>query len=179
MNRNKYITVTRENIHLIAYRIKKFVERMEVIGMQSFYLDTQRKVKQFGKERFDVTESRVGFLSNEDYKLEVVLNYRGIINTDAPECFIRINFQKSTCGFTINTGTKIRITPTHIFLHAPLYDKKRAYPYEVWSMGNKNECDYQTEESYQYDKQYWEDYEIEMTSGMDRDSILLSELSED
>ncbi len=162
MNKGKYITVTKGNIHLVAFRIKKFIERMEVIGMQSFYLDTQKRVKQFGKDSFDVTQSSVGYLSNRDYILEVVRDYRGIVGKDKPLTFIRVNYQQSTCGFLIGTGEKIRITPTHIFIHAQrIHRKGSAYPYEVWQRGDESRRIRQTDRNVREDTQYWKDYEEE------------------
>ena len=155
MAKSNYITITKGNIHLVAFRIKQFIERMETIGMRSFYLDTMKNAKIFGKGNFDVLQSQKNYLSKYDYNLEV--------DTMRGNTFIRINYQMNCSGILLRVGEKIRITSSHIYTRRPRIHHKigRAYPLEVWSKGDPNICANQTWVNKRQSDDYWREVEAE------------------
>jgi hypothetical protein len=94
-----YITVSNENIHLIAYRLKQFIYRMGTIAQKSIYPSTVKKVSLLGKGKHDITESMIAYLSSSDFTLEVDTNY-----PDFGDKFIRLNYQKNCNGRLITKG---------------------------------------------------------------------------
>ena len=101
MKKSHYITITAANIHLIAYRIKQFIENSGIIAMQCQYPTNKLLLQVFGKEyhiqdmKFDrITQSDISYLANDDYQLEIERN----IGKDP---FIRINYQYFNSGFLL------------------------------------------------------------------------------
>src|SRR6187399_246088 len=146
MKLSHYTTITEGNIHLIAFRIKQFIERMETIGMQNQY-PTNKLMKQiFGDINRNtdlevITQSQVSYLSKNDYLLEIDRDIRD----NSP--YIRINFQLGCNGMLLKVGDKVRITPNRFYIHQPhvIQKSNEAFPRKVWFKGNEDNCHYQAE----------------------------------
>jgi len=160
----KYTTITKENIHLIAFRIKQFIERMEIIGMQCQYPTAKKMLTAFGKQPFPnnfITKSVISYLMISDYRLEIERNMGKLP-------FIRINYQYNNCGMLLKVGDKICILPNHIHLKRPnvfLDEPNRAFGLDTWFKGNYNKAINQSLETKQYSDDYWnmcdKEYELE------------------
>lgn len=175
MNKSKYITITAGNIHLIKFRIKSFIERMETVGMQAFYQDVAKRIKHLdqGNGRRTVDRSRIQYMSSSDFKISLdrskTWSFRNLTNRD-DKLFIRLNYKANTAGQLIWEGTKIRITPTNIFIIEPklLHKSGDIYLREVWAKGDADMCFNQTKRDKTYADQYWEDYEREQIDELNK-----------
>ena len=147
MNKSKYTTITDKNIHLIMFRIKQFISRMQIISMQNFYLDTIQHNKQFGEK--GIEKSQTSYLDANEYKIETDFMHG--------RRFIKVNYQAGNSAFLLEVGNKIRITPSNIYVSAPFvtdFKRNRKFPLEIWSKGNLELCARQTEDNIHYSNAY-------------------------
>ena len=164
MKKSHYITITAANIHLIAYRIKQFIENSGIIAMQCQYPTNKLLLQVFGKEyhiqdmKFDrITQSDISYLANDDYQLEIERNM-------GKDPFIRINYQYFNSVFLLKIGDKIRILPNRVYLLQPHITQKpnEAYPIDVWYVSqNIEKAKRQAYENKVYSDAYWADVEAE------------------
>lgn len=139
----QYTTITKENIHLILYRLQRFVQKMEVVAMQNYY-PTASLLKSITKEKSDynyITHSQVSYLDSNDYLLEIETEMGNLP-------FIRCNYQNNNSAFLLKVGYKIKILPNHIYIKKAhiLYENKpqQAHLIETWCKGDKKLSDQQS-----------------------------------
>lgn len=140
----------------------------QTVKMQSLYLDTQRQVNQFKGTGFNlggtiVTQSNPAMLSQGDYSISRTRPSR-INETNG----ILISYQRGCSGMLIPIGAKIAISSCHVYFRMKyMFRKSEAFPIQVWSKGNSDECERQTSQNKREDDRYWADVE----AGWDEDGL--------
>lgn len=123
-SRNGFMTVTGQNIDLVAFRLNKFIQKHAAVKMQCAYPDSILANKlgltyslegKGWKGIRHIEQSNVSIMPSSNFKLEVVRNATTRLVGDD---FIRFNFKQVNGvigGFLVNCGDKIKITPAHVF----------------------------------------------------------------
>lgn len=132
----KYIKVSNGNIHIVLFRIKQFVNRMEVISMQAQYPIAVKMKKLFPNDKSIVVKSQLSYLSQHDCVIEIDKEAGG-------NKYIRVNYQQNTHAFLIQVGDKIRFTGNNIYTKYKNTLTKNTV-IETWQAGNKLACKEQT-----------------------------------
>lgn len=153
----KFTTVTHDNVHLILFRINKFLQNNDAV---SFYHDWGKFPKQMNKLGIKnylnfkyVEKSNTGYSLKSKYKIRYEENYGIIINASA-DCFI-----------CIDLGSKVLIRSNQIIIKALIILKKHSdliiKPfYDIAMAENYN----QHEE--QMSREYWADVEATQNEEM-------------
>ena len=155
----KYTTITKDNIHLIAFRIKQFIERMGCVSMTNYYPWAALRKEVFGDIKDNITQSNECLMLASEYKMEIDRNCIGRRKDDP---FIRFNFHYGASAFLLEVGDKVCIKTNHIYAKTKRIldnDKNR----EIWKKGNPEKAQEQAETNKYYDDQYWADYENEIS----------------
>lgn len=93
----KFTTITKSNIHLIAYRLNQFIKNNKCIKMKNYYPDAKliNSISNEGK----IEVSKDSYLLSKDFSLTVIKDFE--------DPFINISYQYKTHGFASYGSNKL------------------------------------------------------------------------
>ena len=145
---SKFTTVTKQNAHLILFRINKFLQRNEAVSFYTDWGKFPKEMNKLGIYKFDdnkyIEKSNTGYILKSKYKIELNPDY-GIIIRSSKDCVIGIVF-----------GDKVSITPNRLAIKGyELFNK--TYHTDYYAPSNelkKAERNYECEQTMSDD--YWD-----------------------